>query len=213
MRRGSKRPVWLAQAARRSSATGRCGRFSKRLSIRVTRAPHLPVIRAGGLAHRLFLGLARSLVVDESQADDLVQDAWVAAIRFPPSARTARGWFRKVLRTKAARAREEALDRRAVSVSGSVPGERGEAGTIPGVRRPFTKRSHAHETGFERAATVQRPARGPRQPSIAKGSPSRSTSGSRCVSISPYCTVEPPKAAEARLPTQRKGIHTPSTSR
>lgn len=46
--------------------------------------------------------LARSLVHDETAAEDLVQDTWVAALAKPPSDRRAlRGWLARVVRTLA----------------------------------------------------------------------------------------------------------------
>lgn len=46
--------------------------------------------------------LARSLVRSDADADDLAQEAWVAAMRAPPSsAASARGWFASVLRNAA----------------------------------------------------------------------------------------------------------------
>jgi RNA polymerase sigma-70 factor (ECF subfamily) len=58
------------------------------------------------LAHRAWVrGLARSLVHDESRADDLEQQAWLAALEGPPAREeSARAWFATVLRRAAARA-------------------------------------------------------------------------------------------------------------
>ena len=63
--------------------------------------------------------LARRLVANEAEAEDVVQDAWVAALRRPPRAETpARAWLAAVVRNAAAsrarrrsneRAREEAV--------------------------------------------------------------------------------------------------------
>jgi RNA polymerase sigma-70 factor (ECF subfamily) len=66
-------------------------------------------------------GLAASLVRDPAAADDLVQDAWVAALRHPPGAAAgeARGWLARVAgnlarnarRTRTRRADRETLAR------------------------------------------------------------------------------------------------------
>src|SRR6185436_13028743 len=52
------------------------------------------------LAHSRWLSkLARSLVVEEATADDLVQQTWFAALRNPPQrGRPARPWLARVLR-------------------------------------------------------------------------------------------------------------------
>src|SRR5262245_10947069 len=57
------------------------------------------------LEHQAFVRrLARELVSDAARADDLVQDAWVQALRHPPrAAGAARTWFRTVLRNLAGR--------------------------------------------------------------------------------------------------------------
>ncbi len=59
--------------------------------------------------HREFvLALARSLTRDDASADDLAQDAMVAALSRPPSTVSVRGWLSTVLRTRAVdRARHE----------------------------------------------------------------------------------------------------------
>lgn len=65
------------------------------------------------LAHADWVrGLARRLVADEASADDLVQDAWMAALRNPPSEpRNLRAWLGRVVHNRAiGRARQE--DRR-----------------------------------------------------------------------------------------------------
>ncbi|MHC4473108.1 MAG: sigma factor, partial [Planctomycetota bacterium] len=48
------------------------------------------------LAEKDFVrGLARSLVRDEARADDISQQAWLAAMERPPhSERAVRAWFR-----------------------------------------------------------------------------------------------------------------------
>ncbi|MCC6406782.1 MAG: sigma-70 family RNA polymerase sigma factor [Planctomycetes bacterium] len=55
--------------------------------------------------------LARSLVRDGAAADDLAQDAWVAALQAPERVECSRGWFGGVLRNLARQARR-AHDRR-----------------------------------------------------------------------------------------------------
>ncbi len=64
--------------------------------------------------HQAFLRrLARGLVADEHHAEDLVQDAWVAALRRPPGAPGAlRAWFVRVIRNASAN-RAVQRDRRA----------------------------------------------------------------------------------------------------
>src|SRR5438105_220672 len=51
------------------------------------------------LSHASWVrGLAYSLVRDDSKADDLVQETWVAALRSPPAdKRNLRGWLRTVV--------------------------------------------------------------------------------------------------------------------
>ena len=55
------------------------------------------------LAHSGWVqALARQLVRDESTADDLVQDTWLAALRRPPRrSGPLRGWLSTVLRNRA----------------------------------------------------------------------------------------------------------------
>lgn len=55
--------------------------------------------------HAWVRALARTLVRDDADADDLAQDAWLAALRTPPTGRGAvRGWFATVLRNGARQA-------------------------------------------------------------------------------------------------------------
>ncbi len=63
-------------------------------------APRDPFAREVLLAHRDWVrAMARTMVVDASAADDLAQDAWVAALRSPPTRRgEERAWFARVLR-------------------------------------------------------------------------------------------------------------------
>src|SRR5262245_29421694 len=57
--------------------------------------------------------LAASLVGDAAQADDLVQDTWVAALRRPPSAeRAPRPWLARVVRNLARNAGRDGARRR-----------------------------------------------------------------------------------------------------
>jgi len=79
------------------------------------------------LTHREWVRrLARSLVSDAATADDLAQDAWVAALRAPPTDPSAvRGWFRRVL-VRLAMNRRRGTDRRAareqaVAQAGEAP--------------------------------------------------------------------------------------------
>ncbi|MHC4932881.1 MAG: RNA polymerase sigma factor, partial [Planctomycetota bacterium] len=57
------------------------------------------------LSHAQFIrGLARSLVLDEHRADDAVQQAWLAALRYrPDSRRPLRPWLATVLRNSVRR--------------------------------------------------------------------------------------------------------------
>lgn len=58
--------------------------------------------------------LARSLVFDQGRADDVVQDAWAAAMQQPPRERAAAGsWFRSVLHNLARRRSRDEARRRA----------------------------------------------------------------------------------------------------
>lgn len=56
------------------------------------------------LAHREWLRrVARSVAFDESTADDLEQEVWLAALERPPAAATSlRGWLATVLRRRSA---------------------------------------------------------------------------------------------------------------
>src|SRR5262245_58794657 len=65
------------------------------------------------LRHSRWLkALARSLVSDESRAEDLVQETLLRAIERPPLERSAGAWLRKVRRNLAFRGREEERRRR-----------------------------------------------------------------------------------------------------
>lgn len=65
-----------------------------------TRSPSLDSL----LAHRAFVrGLAHALVRDPSEADDIEQETWLAALRRPPTGENVRGWLGSVVRRQAAR--------------------------------------------------------------------------------------------------------------
>ena len=65
-----------------------------------TRSPSLDAL----LAHRAFVrGLAHALVRDPSEADDIEQETWLAALRQPPTGDNVRGWLGSVVRRQAAR--------------------------------------------------------------------------------------------------------------
>ena len=77
--------------------------------------------------------LARSLVACDEDAEDLVQEVWVAALRTPPVPDRLRGWMRRVLvngaatatgRSRASRAREERVARSVAVPSPSIELER-----------------------------------------------------------------------------------------
>ena len=80
--------------------------------------------------------LARALVLDPSRADDVVQEAWLAALARPPAdRRNLRGWLARVLRNAALqidrhegrrRERERRVARRESSAVGSSVDERVE---------------------------------------------------------------------------------------
>jgi RNA polymerase sigma factor (sigma-70 family) len=58
--------------------------------------------------HAAFVrGVARALVVDESRADDVAQDTWLAALRHPPARAGVRGWLAKVARNFSFRMRRD----------------------------------------------------------------------------------------------------------
>ncbi|MCE9593417.1 MAG: RNA polymerase sigma factor [Planctomycetes bacterium] len=64
--------------------------------------------------HDFVRRLARSLVRDEAAADDLAQETWLAVLESPPrEARSLRGWFASVMRSRAANERRT-LARRVV---------------------------------------------------------------------------------------------------
>jgi RNA polymerase sigma factor (sigma-70 family) len=65
------------------------------------------------LAHRHWVrALARRLAADESAADDLEQDAWIAALERPPAdAQSLRGWLGTVVRNLHRNARRGAVRR------------------------------------------------------------------------------------------------------
>ena len=64
------------------------------------------------LAHTSFLrGLAARLVRDVAEADDVVADAWLAAVERPPRESGARAWLAQVVRNQAGR-RHRGVERR-----------------------------------------------------------------------------------------------------
>jgi RNA polymerase sigma-70 factor (ECF subfamily) len=65
------------------------------------------------VAHQRWIrALARTLVVDASAADDLVQDTWVAALEHGPRPDPPRrGWLATILRRRAAETRRESASR------------------------------------------------------------------------------------------------------
>ncbi|MCE9638473.1 MAG: sigma-70 family RNA polymerase sigma factor, partial [Planctomycetes bacterium] len=75
------------------------------------------------LAHRDWVrGLARALVRDANDADDLAQDAWQRALRNPPRAGgSVRSWFATVLRNRASELRRNDARRGARSGDGTDP--------------------------------------------------------------------------------------------
>jgi len=118
--------------------------------------------RAGGvvpieslLAHRDWVRrLARALARDESGADDLEQEAWLRAMRRPPShAASLRGWLGTVLRRLAVdRGRSErSLARREESAS------RGEA-TVPSPA-DLVAEAEAHRRVVEAVLSLEEPYR------------------------------------------------------
>ncbi|MEM7200711.1 MAG: sigma-70 family RNA polymerase sigma factor [Planctomycetota bacterium] len=75
------------------------------------------------LRHRPALAsLARQLVADHHRAEDLVQDAWLAALQRPPRAREAlSSWLRRVLRHRAYRERQRESERPAREAAAARP--------------------------------------------------------------------------------------------
>src|SRR5687768_17586725 len=66
--------------------------------------------------------LARSLVFDQGRVDDVVQEAWAAAIQQPPRERAAAGsWFRSVLHNLARRRSRDEARRRAREQAAARP--------------------------------------------------------------------------------------------
>src|SRR5512132_2336194 len=74
-------------------------------------ASRVPVERL--LEHREWVrALARSLVEGAADADDLAQEAWVAALKNPPrNDASLRGWFATTLRNLARNHRRDAFRR------------------------------------------------------------------------------------------------------
>jgi RNA polymerase sigma factor (sigma-70 family) len=86
--------------------------------------PDLPWLEEELAAHSQWVRrLARSLVHDESAAEDLVQDTWVAALRRPPADRRAlRGWLARVVRTLAWKQQRKVSTAPLSAEEGSLPG-------------------------------------------------------------------------------------------
>ena len=82
------------------------------------------------LAHRAFVrGLAHALVRDPSEAEDIEQETWLAALRKPPHGANPRAWLGSVVRRQAARRgrREARLRQRAEHAPGAAaPREPGD---------------------------------------------------------------------------------------
>src|SRR5262245_4047865 len=72
----------------------------------MTSSPRPPLTAESLLVHREWVrALARRLVADDSRADDLEQDAWLAALRSPPQdGSSPRAWLATVLRNFARKA-------------------------------------------------------------------------------------------------------------
>ncbi|MEW6747778.1 MAG: sigma-70 family RNA polymerase sigma factor [Planctomycetota bacterium] len=75
------------------------------------------------LAHERWVrALARSLVLDEADSDDVVQQAWIAALRSPPGAgRGVRGWLATVVRNAARTLRRDEDRRRSREQAAARP--------------------------------------------------------------------------------------------
>jgi RNA polymerase sigma factor (sigma-70 family) len=72
--------------------------------------------------HRALRALARTLVADEGAADDLVQDAWLAALRRPPAdRRNVRGWLGAVARNAARQVGRAEARRRRREIVAALP--------------------------------------------------------------------------------------------
>jgi DNA-directed RNA polymerase specialized sigma24 family protein len=111
------------------------------------------------LEHDDFLrALARGLVLDEARADDVVQQAWVAAIeRGPDRPASLRAWLATAVRHIASKVRRQGArghdSRRRAQATPSVRDRRARAGASP--RRRYGARS-THRTDDAPAALLQR---------------------------------------------------------
>lgn len=78
------------------------------------------------LAHRAWVrAVARGLAEQESDVDDLEQDAWLASLRTPPTRVTGLPtWFARVVRNRAVDRRRSALRRRASPLPDELPSGR-----------------------------------------------------------------------------------------
>src|SRR5512145_2011064 len=75
------------------------------------------------LGHAAFVRrLARSLVFDEHEADDLSQETWLAALHKPPHLRFGlRGWLRGVVRKLAAQGERRSTRRSRREAAAAAP--------------------------------------------------------------------------------------------
>ncbi|HEU4394375.1 MAG TPA: sigma-70 family RNA polymerase sigma factor, partial [Planctomycetota bacterium] len=106
------------------------------------------------LSHRAWVrALALSLARDASEADDLEQEAWLAAVRSPPRDRTSlRGWLGSVLRRSLGRGRR-----------GEARRGRREASAAPGRDEPgpdeVVARAELHERLVRAVLELEEPMR------------------------------------------------------
>jgi RNA polymerase sigma factor (sigma-70 family) len=123
-----------------------------------TPAAH-PTLAADELArHAAFLArLARALVGGRDEADDLVQDAYVAALRHPPDAdRPARPWFAQVMRNLVRMGRRGEARRR--EREGEWQGAQDEGRAVP-TPEQLLDRALAHRALAEQVVLLAEPFR------------------------------------------------------
>src|SRR5687767_613389 len=106
------------------------------------------------LGHEAFVrALARRLVVDPSEADDVAQEALVAALEHPPEPRRGlRGWFTTVVRN-VVRQRRRAERRRATREAAAA-----HAGCVPSTAE-IVERESARRTVVEGVLALDEPYR------------------------------------------------------